>query len=292
MPPAFKEILSFPLFGLVLAVLCGVLAALSGFGTRWNWWHFSTGFTILKAAAMGALASIVIAAGGALIPAPAGGIRLAAAAGAVVLGLVVAGIPWYWLREVKRLPYIHDISTDTADPPQFKAVLAERKGAANPAEYGGPEVALLQHRAYPQVAPSAVPAPPDRTFDRALRVAREMGWMIVDADRQEGRIEATDRTFWFGFKDDVVIRVRQEGPGSRVDVRSLSRVGKSDVGTNARRNFLGSGPYSLPFIVSAQNSAHIGCANFLGSGPYSLPFIVSAQNSAHIGCEHAEVISN
>ena len=235
MLPAFVRILSFPLFGLASVVLCGVLAALSGFGSRWGWWHFSTGFTILKAAAIGALASIILAAGGALIPAPTGGRHLSAAAVAVVLGLVVVWIPWSWLREVKRLPYIHDITTDTADPPQFKAVLAERKGAANPAEYGGPEVAELQRRAYPQVLPIVVSAPPDRTFDLALRVAREMGWQIVDADRREERIEATDRTFWYGFKDDVVIRVRQEGPGSRVDVRSLSRVGKSDVGTNARR---------------------------------------------------------
>jgi len=235
MAPATARILSFPLSGLALAVLCGMLAALSGFGTRWGWWHFSIGFTVLKVAAIGALAAIVIAAAGAFLPAPAGGRHLAAAAVTVVLGLVIAGIPLSWLREVKRLPYIHDITTDTVDPPQFKAVLAQRTDAANPAEYGGQEIADLQRRAYPKVVPLSVPEPPDRTFDLALTAARAMGWLIVDANRQEGRIEATDRTFWFGFKDDVVIRVRQEGVGSRVDVRSLSRVGKSDVGANARR---------------------------------------------------------
>jgi uncharacterized protein (DUF1499 family) len=77
--------------------------------------------------------------------------------------------------------------------------------------------------------------PPARAFERALAVARAQGWEIVAAVPAEGRIEATDTTRFFGFKDDIVIRVKAEGAGSRVDVRSLSRVGKSDVGKNASR---------------------------------------------------------
>jgi len=77
--------------------------------------------------------------------------------------------------------------------------------------------------------------PPDRAFDLALAALHEMGWDLVAADATAGRIEATDTTFWFGFKDDVVIRVRPADGGSRVDVRSLSRVGVGDVGTNAKR---------------------------------------------------------
>ena len=77
--------------------------------------------------------------------------------------------------------------------------------------------------------------PPDRAFEPALSAAREMGWEIVDAASKDGRIEATDTTFWFGFKDDVVIRITPTPEGSRIDVRSLSRVGRSDVGTNAKR---------------------------------------------------------
>ncbi|HEU0306092.1 MAG TPA: DUF1499 domain-containing protein, partial [Lysobacter sp.] len=69
----------------------------------------------------------------------------------------------------------------------------------------------------------------------AQQVARDMGWELVAADATAGRIEATDTTLWFGFKDDIVVRVEAEGSGSRIDVRSLSRVGKSDVGTNAKR---------------------------------------------------------
>ncbi|MBI3803639.1 MAG: DUF1499 domain-containing protein [Nitrospirae bacterium] len=77
--------------------------------------------------------------------------------------------------------------------------------------------------------------PPDQAFDKALAAARSSGWKLVDARKEEGRIEATDTTFWFGFKDDIVVRITPADPGSRIDVRSVSRVGKSDVGTNARR---------------------------------------------------------
>src|SRR5207245_2074399 len=103
------------------------------------------------------------------------------------------------------------------------------------AAYGGPAVAAQQHRAYPDLRPVTLPEPPPRAFERALAVARAQGWEIVESSPAEGRIEATDTTRWFGFKDDVVVRVRPEGAGSRVDVRSLSRVGRSDVGKNAAR---------------------------------------------------------
>jgi uncharacterized protein (DUF1499 family) len=72
-------------------------------------------------------------------------------------------------------------------------------------------------------------------LDRALQVAQDMGWEILTADRTAGRVEATDTTRWFGFKDDVTVRIAADGPGSRVDVRSKSRVGKGDLGTNAHR---------------------------------------------------------
>jgi uncharacterized protein (DUF1499 family) len=76
---------------------------------------------------------------------------------------------------------------------------------------------------------------PGRAFDRAVAAAKAMGWDIVASDPAGGRIEATDTTFWFGFKDDVVVRVTPQPAGSRVDVRSLSRVGGGDLGANAAR---------------------------------------------------------
>ncbi len=132
-------------------------------------------------------------------------------------------------------PPIHDITTDTQDPPEFAAVLPLRADAPNTTEYGGEPVAAQQRDAYPDLQPAILNLPADRAFDLALAAANEMGWDLVAADAMAGRIEATDTTFWFGFKDDVVIRVRPADGGSRVDVRSLSRVGVGDVGANAKR---------------------------------------------------------
>ena len=101
--------------------------------------------------------------------------------------------------------------------------------------YGGAEVAAKQRASYPEIAPAELSLPPDRAFDRALAAAHAMGWEVVLSDPAGGRIEATDTTFWFGFKDDVVVRVIPQPTGSRVDVRSLSRVGGGDIGANAAR---------------------------------------------------------
>ena len=85
------------------------------------------------------------------------------------------------------------------------------------------------------LAPITLSIPSDQAFDRALAAAQEAGWRIVTADKGSGRIEATDTTRWFGFQDDIAVRLTPWGAGTRVDVRSVSRVGRSDVGTNARR---------------------------------------------------------
>lgn len=132
-------------------------------------------------------------------------------------------------------PPIHDITTDTQDPPEYVAVLPLRAEAPNTTEYGGERVAAQQRDAYPDLQPKMLNVPPGQAFERALAAVHEMGWDLVGADAAAGRIEATDTTFWFGFKDDVVIRVRPADGGSRVDVRSLSRVGGGDAGTNAQR---------------------------------------------------------
>ena len=96
-------------------------------------------------------------------------------------------------------------------------------------------LAQQQREGYPDLAPATLPVPRDQAFDRALAVAQAEGWEIVTADKASGRIEATDTTRWFGFKDDIVVRLTPWGSGTRVDMRSVSRVGRSDVGTNARR---------------------------------------------------------
>ena len=225
-----------PAAGFALAIVAGCAAALAGFGHRWGWWHYRTGFAILKAAAYVGIFAAAVSVLGIISTRPLV-MKLGAALSlaGILAGLFVAGIPWSWLRTVKQVPAIHDISTDTEDPPKFASVLPFRKDAANPAEYGGSAIAAKQREGYPDIVPHRIKAAPDRVFGKALQAARAMGWEIVDTRPGELRIEATDTTFWFGFKDDVVIRIMPEQQGSRVDVRSLSRVGSSDVGTNAKR---------------------------------------------------------
>ncbi len=104
-----------------------------------------------------------------------------------------------------------------------------------PTAYPGAETAARQQSGYPDIRPLELAVPPDAAFARALDAAKSFGWEIVAADAASGRIEATATTPWFGFRDDVVIRVTPTSSGSRVDVRSLSRVGKGDLGANAKR---------------------------------------------------------
>ena len=220
---------------MVALVAALVAIALSGLGSRWGWWHFRTGFSILKWGAYAALASAALTIVFALLRRDAGRRRalvMAAVLSAVALGVVA--VPWQMRRTARSVPPIHDITTDTDNPPAFVA-LRNRPGARNPVEYGGAEVAAQQRAGYPDIGPVMLPVAPPEAVARAAAVARELGWTIASVDTAAGRVEATDRTRWFGFYDDVVVRVTAADEGSRVDVRSLSRVGGSDVGANAAR---------------------------------------------------------
>jgi hypothetical protein len=130
---------------------------------------------------------------------------------------------------------IHDITTDMQNPPEFVDVRELRKNAPNPPEYGGEQVAKEQRIAYPDIQPLLLNEPPSAVFPWALAAAKDMGWTIVAAAPAEGRIEATATTLIFRFKDDIVVRIREDKGGSRVDVRSKSRLGKGDLGANAKR---------------------------------------------------------
>jgi uncharacterized protein (DUF1499 family) len=110
-----------------------------------------------------------------------------------------------------------------------------RKKTPNGPEYAGEKIAREQKAAYPDIQPLMLSEPPAAVFERALAAARSMGWEIVAAVPAAGRIEATATTRWFRFKDDIIVRVTTQPAGSRIDVRSKSRLGRSDLGTNARR---------------------------------------------------------
>jgi uncharacterized protein (DUF1499 family) len=218
-----------------LALACGAGELLAGLGYRWGWWHFRTGIQIMRWSATSDLVAVVLALAAAMLAWKYGARgSVAAIVAGLALSLIVAGPPLYYWRTVDRVPRIHDISTDTDNPPRYVAVLPLRKSAENPPEYSA-EVAPLQKKAYPDIAPAMLDVPPAQAFARAERAAHAMGWEIVAAAPADMRIEATDTTLLFGFKDDIVVRVTPSGNGSRVDVRSLSRVGKSDFGVNANR---------------------------------------------------------
>lgn len=134
-----------------------------------------------------------------------------------------------------RAAPIHNISTDTVNPPEFLVLDESRAGARNPLEYDGPELAAAQAAAYPDIATLETDLSGEAAFQRALSVARNMNWDIVASDDSNLRFEATARTSVFYFADDIVLVVTQKDGGSRIDMRSVSRVGRSDQGVNAAR---------------------------------------------------------
>lgn len=234
--PRRPSCLWLPIAGFTLALAAALAGLVAGPGTRWGWWDYRTGFAVLRFAAWGGVAAAAISLF-AIVVGLLGRVRHSIVFGVFgfIFGALLFGVPWYLLNEGRNVPAIHDITTDTDDPPRFVAILPLRIDAPNTAEYGGPELARQQKQGYPDIAPLLLDVPPAAAYERALRAARAAGWDIVAAVPQENRIEATATTLMFGFKDDVVIRITATERGSRVDVRSVSRLGRSDLGANARR---------------------------------------------------------
>jgi len=223
---------------LVMAVAVAAFTMLiaAGPGTRLGLWPWDTGLALLKWATytglVAAAAAVVLIV---LLAVPRWRARPWVPLVALCFALAAAAPPIIMLEQAKRYPYIHDITTDTFDPPVFVALLAERNKSPNGSRYGGVEIAAQQQKGYPDIKSLVLKSAPQETMQRAIDAARSLGWEVVSSDAPTGRIEATDTTAWFGFKDDIIVRVRPEGTGSRVDVRSVSRVGQSDLGANAAR---------------------------------------------------------
>jgi uncharacterized protein (DUF1499 family) len=222
--------------GLTTSILSMVLLLAAGPGNRFGVWGFMTGLKLfLAAGAIGFVAIIISAVFLVVAGFQASRKNIFQAIAAVALGLASLTVVMHWKNVAGSVPRIHDVTTDTEHPPEFAAVLPLRAGAINSADYGGPAIAAQQRQAYPDIRPLMLNVPPGIAFQNASEAARKMCWVTVASDPKAGRIEATATTFWFGFKDDIVVRITPEGDKSRVDVRSNSRVGLSDVGTNAKR---------------------------------------------------------
>ena len=220
----------------VVALAAVVLVAAAGPAYRVKAVELPVAFGALRWGAWLGLGAAIAALIGAWLARPATGRRgFILALVAFILGLGVFGAMYAMQNGARQAPPIHDVTTDVANPPAFVAVVPLRKAASNPIAYGGPDIARQQQAAFPDIQPLTLALPPAAAFARALAVAHDMGWEIVAEVPAEGRIEATATTAWFGFKDDIVVRIAAADAGSRVDVRSLSRIGRSDLGKNAAR---------------------------------------------------------
>jgi len=234
--PASRKLSVLSIAALVVALIGAIMVAGAGPAYRIRLLGLGRAFSVIELGAWLGLVALILAAILASLQRRASTQRWPSTVLiAAIVGALTFAIPYAMLRSAKRAPAIHDISTDTANPPRFVAVVPLRAGAPNSVVYAGEATASRQHAAYPDIQPITLGVPPEQAYRRALDVARNMGWQIDASVPAEGRIEATDTTRWFGFKDDIVIRVSPAETGSRIDVRSESRLGEGDLGKNARR---------------------------------------------------------
>jgi uncharacterized protein (DUF1499 family) len=225
----------------IALIASGGLMAMSGTVFRLEWVALSDAFSWLR---MGAQLAAVAAILGIVTIVVAG---LCKRWGAVLAGVVatmvavtVIAMPVQMQHRAQTVPPIHDITTDMDNPPAFVALARAREAAPNAVDYPGIETARQQRASYPMLQPVtlAVPMAQVQTAIRDLIAARD--WQLAEAspttlEATAITLEATATTRWFGFKDDVVIRLTDTSEGVRVDMRSASRLGKSDLGTNAER---------------------------------------------------------
>lgn len=235
--PSDNQVSKAALWSIYIALAAVGLAVGSGLGYRAGLWSVPV--------SIGVLGISVIAGGAALVVSGFGiyrSLRLDRAPlgyGYSLIGLMIAGglilFLALQLKDAPNLPAIHDITTDTANPPNFVALLSVREASPNGAAYDY-DARDEQIAAYPEILPLYIKgAKVAGATALAESQARKMGWEIAAIEPGLGRIEATDTTFWFGYKDDIIIRITAKEDGVMVDLRSVSRVGIGDLGANAKR---------------------------------------------------------
>ncbi|MBR2515547.1 MAG: DUF1499 domain-containing protein [Halomonas sp.] len=216
---------------LFIAVL---LMAGAGPAYRWQLLGLGEAFTLLRNGVYATAGAMLLS----LLLLVVSGItrRLGAALVAVIViaaTLALLYLPWQQWQRAQQAPVIHDITTDLQNPPTFNALRNDREAAPNAVDYPGEATARQQRAAYPNVQPLVVDAPATSVLAAAQAEVEASEWRI--AAITENTIEATATTYWFGFEDDVVIRLTEQQDAVRIDMRSASRLGASDIGTNAQR---------------------------------------------------------
>lgn len=218
-----------------LSLIAVLVFIASGYGYNWGIWSLGMAFTLLTYSAYATIALAVIGLISIWFLRKGRAKAVILAVMAVLLTASVSITALYWQQRAQSVPPIHDITTDIENPPEFSAMVRLRADAPNPPEYAGPETAEAQREAYPEIQPIILPENLQEVMDAAVILITEREWKLVAINRNQGRIEATEKLAWFGFKDDVVLRFTETAEGTLVDMRSKSRIGRSDVGVNAKR---------------------------------------------------------
>lgn len=215
-----------------LAIISLALLPLSALGTQAGLFHFRIGLLLFLAAAITGLIVIVTAA---LCtrrqPDEASRRQLSRSALIALPAIAAFG---FTALSGGDAPLIHNVTTNPDNPPGFVVAAAKRGDDANPLDYTA-EVAELQKAGYPELDTLHTDIPPAEAFARALEVCKQLGWEVYHQDQAAGQIEAVATTRWFNFKDDIAIRLQARDGGTSIDLRSVSRVGKGDLGANAKR---------------------------------------------------------
>lgn len=208
---------------------------ISGYGYQWDIWTLGFAFTVLRYSAYAAFGTTIVN----LISLWFLRKSETKAIVMIVIAFLVTGMvsltALYWQYQASSVPPIHDITTDFITPPEFVAILRLREDAPNPPEYEGGDVRSSQEEYYPEIQPLFLDEDLQDVMDRAVLIIYQNKWNLVAINRSDGRIEATEELSWFGFKDDIVLRFTDVDEGTRVDMRSKSRIGRSDIGVNADR---------------------------------------------------------
>lgn len=224
---------------LIGSIIAAVLLIISGVGTRFGIWEYTGGFTVASGGVLLASAAVFLGIVGYAVCLFKGfKAERASLLIGVLISALILGQAAMQMAALAAVPAIHNISTDTLDPPDFDTLVAVRQAeGANPLAYDAEVLADVQQQAYPWVKTLSLSDSPAIALNNAVTVLNDMGLEVVNVSVDLGIVEATDTTFWYGFKDDVVVRIRNAdtGSGSIVDVRSVSRVGRSDLGLNAKR---------------------------------------------------------
>jgi len=221
----------------MLSIVIVVMAALSGFGFRMDWWGYFFGFQLLKASIISAIVcgiiSLTLIVVGLVKRIPIVGKATLAA----FLSISIAAIPFLYILEFRKIPTFGEAATDFENFPEFEVLAKARNAEAeDPPLFSLSEAEALQKKFFPELAPITIDRSPAKATEQVIKVLKEMKFSLAPAIGDEHRVEATQTSFWFGFKDDVVVIITGlPGGGSRVDVRSASRVGKLDGGANAKR---------------------------------------------------------